>query len=254
MEISQMEISHLVVAGCSWTYCQGINFHKLKGWPALLAKKLNVPVVNLALPGLGNDAIHRRTYEYFFEDLPNNNNPFYVIAWSQLWRREAWCRQYYQKNRPNNYCIISMPNDLPENPYEQAILDNWSDEDFYRRTVKYRLSIQSLFKAHNTPYFESFFSNDQFLGYDILSERFAGITKALESTKNRLQNFQEIVAPYPNLPCGHHGYESMPVLADYIYNELIQRYGQVKSVNKNYLKLKDYHRIDNFNTNHDYWE
>lgn len=249
-----MNISHIVVAGCSWTYCQGIKDVKSNGWPALLAKKLNVPVVNLALPGLGNDAIHRRVYEYFFEDLPNNNNPFYVIAWTQLWRREAWCRKYYHKYLPNNYSIISMPNDLPTNPYEQAILDNWSDEDFYRKTLKYRLSLMSMFKAYDVPYFESFFSDDKFEGLDALSQRFIGMTQTLDSTKNRVQNFQQVVAGYPNLPCGHHGYESMPVLADYIYDELISKYNKVTPIEKNYLSLKEYHRIDNENTNHDYWE
>ena len=63
-----LEISHLVVNGCSFTYCQGLESPNTQGWPALLAKKLNVPVVNLAAPGSSNDGIYRRTYDYFYND------------------------------------------------------------------------------------------------------------------------------------------------------------------------------------------
>ena len=56
-----MEISHLVVNGCSFTRCQGITNPDIDGWPALLAKKLNVPVVNLAKNGSGCDGIYLRT-------------------------------------------------------------------------------------------------------------------------------------------------------------------------------------------------
>ena len=44
------DITHLVVNGCSWTYCQGLDDPKTQGWPALLAKKLGVEV----LQGLSN--------------------------------------------------------------------------------------------------------------------------------------------------------------------------------------------------------
>jgi hypothetical protein len=59
-----MDITHLVVNGCSWTYCQGLEDPKNQGWPKLLADQLGCEVVNLAIPGTGNDTIHRRTYEY----------------------------------------------------------------------------------------------------------------------------------------------------------------------------------------------
>lgn len=83
-----IEISHLVVNGCSLTYCQELEDPKAQGWPALLAKKLGVPVVNLAYCGSGNDGIARRSMEYFYKDKKFNNKPFYIHAWSYLARRE----------------------------------------------------------------------------------------------------------------------------------------------------------------------
>lgn len=240
-----MKISHLVTVGCSWTYCQGLENPKIQGWPALLAKKLNVPVVNLALPGAGNDAIHRRTYEYFFEDVKNNNNPFYIVAWSQMWRREAWCSAYYNPNVPNSYSIIAMPDKTPTNPYEEALLDNWSEEDFLRKTNLYRLSLNSLFTAHNIDYVESFFTGNYTESAQIVEKKFSNASHFLKNKTMMCEPFYKIVEKYPKLPCGHEGYESMPVLADYIYNYILSNYGNITVVEKPFLSLAGFNNKDN---------
>jgi len=85
---TDIEISHLVVNGCSHTYCQGIHNPKINGWPAIVANRLGVPLVNLGARGSGCDGILRRTYDYFYRDLKNNNKPFYVIGWTGGTRRE----------------------------------------------------------------------------------------------------------------------------------------------------------------------
>ncbi len=240
-----MEISHLVVAGCSWTYCQGLDDPKTQGWPALVAKELNVPVVNLAKPGIGNDAIHRRTYEYAFEDLHNNNNPLYIICWTQTWRREAWCRQLYNKGEKNGYYAVAFPHkDKPLNNLERATLDTWDEEDFYRKLMLHRLSLDSLFKSKNIPYYSSFFAEEEYNnGYNNceeiiadVKERFSNTISYLSSNSNRLHDFFRIAAPYPKLPCGHEGVDGNKAIAEYLLSILEKN----TSINKPYLSLKEY--------------
>jgi len=91
-----LEISHLVVNGDSFTYCQGLENPMEVGWPALLAKKLNVPVVNLALRGSNNNSIVRRTYEYFYMD--KNTKPFYIIGFSHATREEDIIQSFLKLN------------------------------------------------------------------------------------------------------------------------------------------------------------
>lgn len=244
-----MEISHLVVSGCSWTYCQGLDDPVTQGWPALVAKKLGVPVVNLARPGIGNDAIHRRTYEYAFEDSPNNN-PFYIVAWTQTWRREAWCRNLYSKHVKNGYSPIGFPNDKPENIIEEALLDTWSEEDFYRRLVLYRLSLDSLFKSKNIEYMTSFFaeeeynngSNDCVHEIQNVKNRFSNTIDYLSKNTNRVDDFSHISGTYPKTKCGHEGVEGNQAIADYIIKILNKKYKKIIPVNKDFLPLKIYYR------------
>jgi hypothetical protein len=53
--MNRIDVTHLVVNGCSWTYGTGLAHPKEQAWPALLAKQLGVPLVNLAIQGSGND-------------------------------------------------------------------------------------------------------------------------------------------------------------------------------------------------------
>jgi hypothetical protein len=239
-----MEITHLVTVGCSWTYCQGLENVKENGWPRHLADLLGVPVVNLALPGIGNDAIHRRTYEYFFENLSYNSKPIFVIAWSQSWRREFWTKKYHPSKKTGyNLIALSDPKG-PKNPYETAIVDNWSEEDFYRRTIKYRLSMNSLFKAHNIPYIESLFTDIENLETPPVREKFKGAVSYLENSPNKCENFYDVVRSFPKLPCGHEGYESMPYLANYIHSYIKSLYGSLNPISGDYLTLRDFNKND----------
>jgi hypothetical protein len=250
-----MQISHLVTNGCSWTYCQGLENPKTQGWPTLLANKLGVPVVNLAVPGSGNDTIHRRTYEYFFEDLPNNNNPLYIIGWSQPWRREAWCRQYYNKNMPQGYCSISMPNNKPENFYEAALLDNWSEEDILRRTMLCELSLDSLFKSQKTPYLTSFFAEFNNLETPPIIEKYKNHFNFIKNKTNIIDPIHELINQFEKLPCGHEGLDSMDFTASYFYGAILDKYKEITPIKANFTTLKEFNNKDITGTvGSSYWE
>lgn len=245
-----MNISHLVVSGCSWAYCQGLENPKVNGWPAIVAKELGVPLVNIAKPGAGNDAIHRRTYEYTFEDLKNDNDPFYIICWTQPWRREAWCRHIYNKNAPKGYNPIIFPDsNKPTNHLEKGLLDTWSEEDFYRRLMLYRLSVDSLFKSKNINYISSFFSAEEYVReisaveeVQNLKSRLHNGVNYLNNNSNRVTNFYEIGDLYPVLPCGHYGIEGNKAIADYVIKYFRDTYKHITPVNKKYLPLIVFNR------------
>jgi hypothetical protein len=203
-----------------------------------------VPVVNLSIPGAGNETIHRRTYEYFFEDLPNNNNPLYIIGWSQTWRKEEWCRKYYNKYLPNGYQTLAFPDNKPRNFYEAALLDNWSEEDFFRRTMLARQSINSLFKANNVPHLTTFFANPENLETPSFVEKFKNASDYLDKHSVLIEPMYKLTAYCKKLPCGHDGLETMEIISNYIHGEIISKYGNIEHLDTSYLMLKDFNSKD----------
>ncbi len=236
-----LDITHLVVNGCSWTYCQGLDDPKTQGWPALLANRLGVEVVNLAVPGCGNDSIHRRTYEYVYENLPTGSKPFFVIGWSQFWRRETWYNDLFGITGFNDYSIIAMPHDTPTNNAERALLDNWNYLDFYRRTYLYKLSLMNLFEVHKIPYLMSDYSDEH--DEEIIKkirERFPSIVDTVFTNLKQVKPFSRISNNYPKLQCGHDGVESQPVMTSFILSEIARLYGTINVVPGEYLTLKNF--------------
>lgn len=227
-----IEISHLVVNGCSFTYCQGLNNPKEEGWPALLAKKLGVPVVNLAAKGSGNDGILRRTYEYFYLNQKYNNNPFFLLAWSFATRREEFFVEY--KNLPlNDFQTISLKGDTP---LEREIVINLSTDKGMlaceRKKMLHWAACIELFNSHNVGYaMTDFMPNSDTSLYAMLKEQFENQYNRVYNDIYKMKNFQLISKQYEkyNLPCGHSGIESMPAYADCAY-EFINDHYDIKVV------------------------
>lgn len=241
----KMEISHIVTNGCSFTYCQGLDNPITQGWPALLADKLYTRVVNLGLPGVGNDNIHRRTYEYVYKNMTIGEGvPLFVIAWSQPWRREAWFNRIKKLRNPvfNEYNIIAFAKDDPEDYYEKSMLEHWNQEDFIRKSILYKLSLINLFENHGIPYvmtnFSPLWEDDEI--QDIITKKFPELITAIEN-KNMGYNLHELVHDLPKLPCGHDGVDAQKVIASYLAQKIRELYPYGKFVtNKPYLQLNDF--------------
>jgi hypothetical protein len=234
------DITHLVVNGCSWTYGQGLEDPKTQGWPALLAKKLGVEVVNLAVNGCGNGSIHRRTYEYVYENLPTGSKPFFVIAWSQYWRKETWVNKFGH-DEYYDYSLVTFSKNGPSTNAERALLDNWNDLDFYRQTYLNKLSLIALFNSYNIPYLMSDYSNEH--STQVIEEirsRFPTLVSSIFNNKKQVKPFCIITKDYPKLQCGHDGIESQEVLADYIVSEIDNQYGKLNVIPSEYLTLKNF--------------
>lgn len=238
-------ITHLVVNGCSWTYCQGLDDPKTQGWPALLAKELGVEVVNLAIRGCGNDSIHRRTYEYVYENLPTGSKPFFVISWSQYWRRETWYNSFMSFNEFNDYALVSFPDNEPQTNAERALLDNWNELDFHRRTYLNKLSLINLFNSYDIPYLMSDYAVvDETDTINTLRERFPTMVDTVLNNTKQIESLGKVVQEYPKLPCGHDGIDAQVAISNYIHSEITNNYGKLRVVSNDYLTLKDF-RLSN---------
>jgi len=226
------EITHLVTNGCSFTYCQGLDNPKEQGWPALVAKQLGVPVVNLALKGCGNDSIHRRTYEYVYENLPTGSKPLVIIACSQYWRQEQWFNLFPGTKVPftlNDYRLIAMPHDSPKGHAEKNLLDHWNDENFYRKTVLHKLSLVNLFKSMNIPYIMSDYSSDYKLnGLEEARAKLPNMVNSSKFIEGNTMSFAEVTYRSPKLACGHDGVEAQVILSEFILHELDRVHGKFK--------------------------
>ena len=253
----KVEITHLVTVGCSWTYCQGLPDKLNQGWPALVARKLNIPLVNLAVPGSGNDAIHRKTYEYVYENLPTGSNPVFIIAWSQYWRREVWKK----KTKDSDYENLIMPDNLKNMDIQQnAALDNFDDLNHGRKTYMFKLSLMNLFKSHNIPYLMTDFSD----GYSSagiidpivdktaieykIKESFPNLYNTVNNNPYYMEPFYVLAEPYPKTPnCNHIGIEGNKFLAEYTVEKMLDTFPNASYINNRpYLKLQHFIKTQPF--------
>lgn len=252
-----MEISNIVTVGCSFTFCQGLPINK--GWPALLAEHLNCPLVNLGVPGASNGTIHRKTYEYIYNNsLVTDSKPLVIVAWTQPWRKEAWSKVHYKDNNFNDYAPIFLPDekDKPSNYYEYALLENFNDEDFFRTTIINKLSLSSLFKTHNIPYImtDAMSQDFELEVHEKMNLKFPGFIA------NKYDNFYigslaELTKNIKSLPCGHWNEEGNIVVEDFIFSKIKRLYPDlVFKNNEKFLTLTDYLDIDKYGQKFPEWK
>lgn len=133
----------------------------------------------------------------------------------------------------DNYWIVMFPNDRPQHLIEQVLIENWSEEDFYRKTLLYKLMVKNLFEAHNIPYLTTEYGN------------FTDGTKETTEAKAKVQNvfshmcteaekspfimdpFYQLTYGYPKLPCEHDGPEAQVMLSKYVLDKIDSIYGKV---------------------------
>lgn len=213
-----LEITHLVVNGCSFTYGQGLEDRENNNWPSLIAKKLNVPVINLAVPGAGCDRIFRTTYEYFHKN-KNHIKPFYIIAWTESSRREEFLAD------KNDYKNINLSD--PTSALSKEFIMNMTTEgiiNYERKKMIYWASIISLFREHNTPYLMTDAMKNTIYSPEKIRSFNPDIYDYIYNDTNKIKDLFDIRVNLPKLPCGHDGLETQHIFADYVYNEVKSRY------------------------------
>jgi len=244
-----IEITHLVTVGCSFTYCQALYDPPNEGWPKLLANKLGVPVVNLGECGASNDAIARRTYNYFYKNLPTNSKPLFVVAMSQNVRREEYFTEFdhdsgFGPEQINDYHGLTIGD--KKNPVAKAIYEQMNDIGVYKsqeRKLRLWASIINLFKANNIPYVISDYipyTDEETELYIKLN--YPELNKYINMDSNKLKDFSFITTGYPKaMDKGHDGPDAQIVLADYIYKQLLKRHEKIIPIkDAKFLPLKDF--------------
>jgi hypothetical protein len=248
-----MKISHIVTNGCSFTFCQ--NLPIAKGWPALVANNLDCPLVNLGLPGVGNDSINRRTHEYLYHD--TESKPLVIIGWSQPWRREAW---FHLKDRPYygtpEYYTVPHPRDSITNAYDDWMLEHWSDEDFHRKTTLAKINLMNLFESLDIPYLMTDFmvQRDDEKICQMVDKKFPKLAEKILSNKYYINPAREFSMHYPNLPCGHQGEEAQVAVSDFITSKIKELYPDLSfTKTEPYYSLADYSTTNLYHQKYPQW-
>ncbi len=232
----EIAISHLVVNGCSFTYCEGLESPSTQGWPALLAKKLNVPVVNLAIGGTGNYRIYRKTVDYFFKD--TGSNPFYIIGMSSCTRIEQYNRH------TEEYIALNLVGGNYDFPWENQfvrLLDRSNDPLILAKAkLHIWLAIINLFKSTDTNYLMAeMIDNGRFIS-DELSELYPKLFDYTMNDINHVKDYLSFSRTLGKLPCGHDDADAQVKIADHFYQALTDKY-IVNTVESEHLKLKDFY-------------
>ena len=243
-----LELSHLVVNGCSMAYCQGLDDPTTEGWPALLAAKLGVPVVNIAVRGSGNGSIYRRTYEYFFKSKKYNAKPLYIVGMSQSHRREEFLQFLPGEVEVNDYYNISFRDG---SPMSEMLYANYNATAEQFAEVQKRIhwsSIKNLFVANNIPYIMTDLMGSGPPMTDRLTQEFSELYDDLESDLHTLPNISSTIIKekLPLLPCQHWASEANILIAELFYQKLISVYSEIIPINTinnqpvTFPTLKDY--------------
>lgn len=247
----KLEITHLVTIGCSFTYCQGLTSPSTQGWPALVAKKLNVPLVNLALPGVGNDFIHRVSHEYIYRNLPTNSKPLFVVAWSQYWRWEQWVKEHYGNTRYDDYAPFMLPN--KSNKKFEFYFENFNDRNCYRKTFLYKLSLMNLFKVMNIPYMMTEYANDMDAEHDFLKD-LTYMTDIIDSDIYKIEGFYKISQDgQPKLPCGHDGEKTQITIASYTLSQIDRLFPNLSIIDGEFFTLSQFSKTSNYHQKFPEW-
>ena len=234
--MQEINISHLVVNGCSFTYGDNLDDPSTQAWPALLANKLGVPVVNLAWGGSGNDRIYRRTVDYFFKDF--GSDPFYVIGLSASNRREEYDRklgEFFHLNLIHSYEYTSRW----QNQLLELLQRNADPTVLAVNKFNMWLAIINLFKTTNTNYL---IADMMGIGHILdaeMKELYPKLYDYVMNDPNHLSSFTSL-RPFDQLPCGHPNAVSQVRIAHYMYSELKKRY-TVKITNSEHLTVKDFY-------------
>jgi hypothetical protein len=239
----KLDISHLVVNGCSYTYGHGIENPIDNAWPSLVAKKLGVPVINLAIPGQSNYAVQDRTFKYFFKDLYNDNNPFYIHAYTQSLRRDVYLAKDHMDHDYQDYVLLDWSNHGKITRVEKEIILQTDDYCYcLLEEKKYHIwhSINNLLDIHNINHLSTdYMMNTDGSVKEWMRKHHYILTSEIASHPSKLLNFNLLTKDISKTPCLHETEEGHYVIADYIYKQIQKRYSKINVVDKPFAKLED---------------
>ena len=253
----KMDISHIVTIGCSFTYCQGLTNILETGWPALVAKHFNAQLTNLGMPGIGNDTIHRRTYEYICENLKfKDSKPLVIVAWSQINRHEQWYHERQGNPMFDDYHLIAQPESTsPDDLYERVYLEHYDEINYYRKTLLYKLSLFSFLESLGIPYITTdYMSLERTEKILEVEKKFSGLAGTVNKNPYRIEDLSDITKWSPKLPCGHDTAESMIPVSNYVVTKIKELHPNINFKNDiQHLRLIDFIKTDKYHKKFPEW-
>lgn len=230
-------ISHLVTNGCSFTYGDGLARPSTQAWPALLAKKIGVPVANIAMGGTSNDRIYRKTLDYVVNDY--GSNPFHIMGLTSFTRREE-----YNKNGPEWLPLNILSNrtdDAWDSKLEALLLKEIDWVPLARRKLGIWSAIINLFRANDINYLiVDMIPIDHILTTEV-QEAYPKLYEYVSNDINFVRDYLEFNRPLPKLPCGHDDAVAQIAIADYLYNEIMSRYEVTIAPKHDHLSIKEFY-------------
>lgn len=157
------QIRRLITHGCSFTYGEELADPARSSWPALVAAKLDIELLNLAKPAYSNDAILK---DIVAQDINRSSyTDLVIICWTTYLRMQyvdqsGWFtlwpgRQYHKGITWNKF--TDMRQQLTK---YSAILHN--EDWLYERWLTHVILMQDHLEAKNAKYlFFSAFDNQQ---------------------------------------------------------------------------------------------
>lgn len=235
-------ISHFVTNGCSFTYGDELLDPVNEAWPAVLAKKFGVPVVNLACGGTSNDRIYRTTANYFFID--TGSNPFYIFGMTSHLRRE----EYFEYAKSYIPVQIGYPSTDPPDKmlpvYEDFLTRNADEVVLCFRKYHIWLSLINLMRATNTNYLTvdmlPCYKNE----YLHVKEFFPKMYEYVFEDPNYIDDFGQLGKTMTFLPAGHYDVPSNSAIANKFYERMNEQYNIVVEPAQNLIRLKDFYSQD----------
>lgn len=239
-----MKFTHILTNGCSWTYGDELENPRQQAWPALLANRLKIPLVNIAVKGSGNDAICRRTIEYLYQNLSTRSKPLVILAWSQITRKEAWDEKFL------SYQPIACIDHKNLSHTEKSYLENWNMFDHYTRNLISKISLISVLENLNIPYFIGPYENSE-LDYlkkeadEQTKQQFLEMSKSIDNNPNvwktPLIDYCSNTRKFPN---GHEMPEGHQIISNVVFNGLLERFQSVEHVNGQFLTAKQFSQVN----------
>ena len=224
-------VSHIVANGCSYTYGEELDVPSKQSWPALLAQKMNMNLVNIARPGSGNDGILRRTIEYYYYNLLRyNSTPLFVIALSFHTRREEYF-SYLQDYKH----LIKYENIEDMDDAERYFFLNSEDCVRHKEKLFQWLHLINFFRINDIPYIIGDYMPD-IEHFDLTPPP---IVKLLMNDERYCGLIPDFTRHLPKKPEFHDGEEAQEVVAN-LYHDYINKNYELSITDSKYLRHDEF--------------
>jgi hypothetical protein len=214
-----MRFKRLVAAGCSFTYGQGIE--RSEAWPAVLADKLGIECANLAENGASNSWIVDRMVDYAADH--DVADTLFIPCFSH------WMRMEFRRTDDNKMNFIN-PNWVKWTQFAKLLYEEYGHEPYlYKKYLNQILLLQGWFKSNDIEYLMFEGMNRMHLGTFVSDAHNLRLMKNIDRQKFfgfGGKCFDTWTDPKERLPDGHPNAAAHAQMADVLYQELINRYGE----------------------------